>query len=146
MPTLTNMTVESEEYPDGGVITPSKVLGNLLDSIGSFSKNDLTALKAWLDDNFDSELGTVKYDYATTLNVYATDPDKSSTDYMKVNPFMDAFADIGSDFSGMLEKYGSAIGSGWDEISDDKALLEQQYDLVGGRWPENANEVVIVVD
>ena len=65
---------------------------------------------------------------------------------MKVNPFMDAFADIGSDFSGMLEKYGSAIGSGWDEISDDKALLEQQYDLVGGRWPENANEVVIVVD
>ena len=146
MQTLTNMNVESEEYPDGGVITPSKVLGNLLDSIGSFSKNDLTALKAWLDDNFDSELGTVKYDYATTLNVYATDPDKSSTDYMKVNPFMDAFADIGSDFSGMLEKYGSAIGSGWDEISDDKALLEQQYDLVGGRWPENANEVVIVVD
>lgn len=146
MQTLTNMNVESEEYPDGGVITPSKVLGNLLDSIGSFSKNDLTALKAWLDDNFDSELGTVKYDYATTLNVYATDPDKSSTDYMKVNPFMDAFADIGSGLSGMLEKYGSAIGSGWDEISDDKALLEQQYDLVGGRWPENANEVVIVVD
>ena len=148
MQTLTNMNVESEEYPDGGVITPSKVLGNLLDSIGSFSKNDLTALKAWLDDNFDSELGTVKYDYATTLNVYATDPDKSSTDYMKVNPFMDAFADIGSDFSGMLEKYGSAIGSGWDEISDDKALLEQQYELVGNgsRWPENANEVVIVVD
>ena len=152
MQTLTNMNPEGEEYPDDGLLTPSKVLGNLMDELGELisgtkKPNDLAALKKWLDSNFDTELGTVKYDYATTLNVYADNP-SDPTEYMKVNPFMDAFSDFtdGNDFLAVLEQYGSALGSGWDEISDDKALLEQQYEVVGGRWPENANEIVIVMD
>lgn len=152
METLTNMNPEGEEYPDDGLLTPSRVLGNLMDELGELiagtkKPNDLAALKKWLDSNFDTELGTVKYDYATTLNVYADNPSDES-EYMKVNPFMDAFSDFtdGNDFLAGLEQYGSALGSGWDEISDDKALLEQQYEVVGGRWPENANEVVIVMD
>ena len=152
MQTLTNMNPEGEEYPDDGLLTPSRVLGNLMDELGDIisgtkKSNDLAALKKWLDSNFDTELGTVKYDYATTLNVYAYNPSDES-EYMKVNPFMDAFSDFtdGNDFLAVLEQYGSALGSGWDEISDDKALLEQQYEVVSGRWPENANEVVIVMD
>ena len=152
MQTLTNMNPEGEEYPENGMLTPSKVLGNLMDELGELiagtkKPNDLAALKKWLDSNFDTELGTVKYDYATTLNVYADNPSDES-EYMKVNPFMDAFSDFtdGNDFLAVLEQYGSALGSGWDEISDDKALLEQQYEVVGGRWPENADEVVIVMD
>ena len=158
MQTLTNMNPEGEEYPDDGLLTPSRVLGNLMDELGDIisgtkKSNDLAALKKWLDSNFDTELGTVKYDYATTLNVYADNP-SDSTEYMKVNPFMDAFSDAVGSLGGMnpeklaemLEKYGSAMGSGWDEISDDRGLLEQQYEVVGGRWPENANEVVIVMD
>lgn len=152
MQTLTNMNPEGEEYPDDGLLTPSRVLGNLMDELGDIisgtkKPNDLAALKKWLDSNFDTELGTVKYDYATTLNVYADNPSDES-EYMKVNPFMDAFSDFtdGNDFLAGLEQYGSALGSGWDEISDDKALLEQQYEVVGGRWPENADEVVIVMD
>ncbi len=154
MQTLTNMNPEGEEYPDDGLLTPSRVLGNLMDELGELiagtkKSNDLAALKKWLDSNFDTELGTVKYDYATTLNVYADNPSDES-EYMKVNPFMDAFSDFtdGNDFLAGLEQYGSALGSGWDEISDDKALLEQQYELVGNgsRWPENANEIVIVMD
>ena len=152
MQTLTNMNPEGEEYPDDGLLTPSRVLGNLMDELGDIisgtkKPNDLAALKKWLDSNFDTELGTVKYDYATTLNVYADNPSDES-EYMKVNPFMDAFSDFtdGNDFLAVLEQYGSALGSGWDEISDDKALLEQQYEVVGGRWPENANEIVIVMD
>ena len=152
MQTLTNMNPEGEEYPDDDLLTPSRVLGNLMDELGDIisgtkKPNDLAALKKWLDSNFDTELGTVKYDYATTLNVYADNPSDES-EYMKVNPFMDAFSDFtdGNDFLAVLEQYGSALGSGWDEISDDKALLEQQYEVVGGRWPENANEIVIVMD
>ena len=152
METLTNMNPEGDEYPENGMLTPSKVLGNLMDELGELisgtkKPNDLAALKKWLDSNFDTELGTVKYDYATTLNVYADNP-SDSTEYMKVNPFMDAFSDFtdGNDFLAGLEQYGSAIGSGWDEISDDRVLLEQQYEVVGGRWPESANEIVIVMD
>ena len=152
MQTLTNMNPEGEEYPDDGLLTPSRVLGNLMDELGDIisgtkKPNDLAALKKWLDSNFDTELGTVKYDYATTLNVYADNPSDES-EYMKVNPFMDAFSDFtdGNDLLAGLEQYGSALGSGWDEISDDRVLLEQQYEVVGGRWPENADEVVIVMD
>jgi putative ABC transport system permease protein len=37
-------------------------------------------------------------------------------------------------------------GNFWDELLGNQTLLESQYDLLQGRWPENYNEVVIVVN
>ena len=34
----------------------------------------------------------------------------------------------------------------WQELLDNQELLESQYDVLAGKWPENYNEVVLIVD
>ena len=142
----------AEEYPDGTQVGVGNVLGSLLGNIEEvFVKNDLKALKQYLDDdnNFDKSLGTVKYGYGTTFNVYADDPAHLGESYMKVNPFTDAMGDLMGSFqgSGFISEMANAFTSTWDELSANQELLDQQYELLGdSRWPQTANEVVVVVD
>ena len=142
----------AEEYPDGTQIGVGNVLGSLLGNIEEvFVKNDLKALKQYLDDdnNFDKSLGTVKYGYGTTFNVYADDPAHLGESYMKVNPFTDAMGDLMGSFqgSGFISEMANAFTSTWDELSANQELLDQQYELLGdSRWPQTAKEVVVVVD
>ena len=145
MQTLTNMNPEGEEYPDDGLLTPSRVLGNLMDELGDIisgtkKPNDLAALKKWLDSNFDTELGTVKYDYATTLNVYADNPSDES-EYMKVNPFMDAFSDFtdGNNLLAGLEQY-APNGMPWIYIIEETTVpYPYAVTPAGGRVERSAN-------
>lgn len=137
-----------EMYPGGDEIGVSVLLGKVWDMIfngGLLNPNDLKSLKEYIDGHADEMdgMGVVKYEYGTTLNIYTDDP-KSSEKYMKVNPFTDAMpTELPPAFASMA----SALGAGWDEMSSNVALLEQQYDLLGGsRWPESANEIVVVVD
>ena len=137
------------EFPDDGQINISKMLGLILKE-NIFGENDLAALKSYIDENFDESLGVVKYDYGTTFNVYAQDPKKPDK-YMKVNPFTDGMNEVlgGLDLGSMLgglSDLASAFTATWDELSTNQKLLDQQYDVIGGRWPQTANEVVVVVD
>ena len=50
-------------------------------------------------------------------------------------------ADFMSAFS-----YGSSSMDMWTQMLDNDTLLRQQYDVLAGHWPENKNEVVLVVD
>ena len=34
----------------------------------------------------------------------------------------------------------------WQELLDNDELLQSQYDVIAGKWPENYNEVVLIVD
>ncbi len=145
------------------------VLGDVMKQFTSTQQeNDLNALKKYIDENLsenDSDV-RVTYDYGTTFNAYVADP-KSDTKYMKVNPYTDAMygvldniviggmkiADmsLGESFNNMTVKealgtYANLLGSSWSEMSTNQKLLDQQYDIVKGHWPENKNEVVIVVD
>ena len=42
--------------------------------------------------------------------------------------------------------YGSSSMDMWTQMLDNDTLLKQQYDVLAGHWPENKNEVVLVVD
>ena len=147
---LSNTDEEKEKYPEGETIYTGKVITELINNIGNImSTNDLEGLKTYLDTNFDTTKGSVKYDYGTTFDVFCNfvgDPEK----YMKVNPFLEAMEDaVPGMFDAYLEEIQqiAAMLSLWDEMVDDQRLLSQQYDLLGAsRWPTNYNEVVIVVD
>lgn len=34
----------------------------------------------------------------------------------------------------------------WNQLPGNQDLLDSQYDMVAGRWPQQYNEVVLVVD
>lgn len=148
---LTTDTAKRENYPSGDTIYTQQVIGNILDNYKLLtSKNDLTRLKSHIDNNFDETIGYVKYNYGTDFDVYCNythakgDEDK----YMKVQPFVDAIADIPvlSGFKDQLEMFSSYL-TVWDEMTDNTTLLNQQYELLGNsKWPTNYDEVVLVVD
>ncbi len=49
----------------------------------------------------------------------------------------------------MASQMSSMFSTGvevWDEMLDNQALLKSQYDVIAGSWPENYNEIVLIVD
>lgn len=146
-------SVSREKYPDSDVIYTNKVISGLFSPDSPLTqKNDLGNLKTYIDGNLDSLAGYVKYDYGTSFDVYCdykVPDDEKGKKYMKVQPFMDAVDDIE-----MFKKYMELLKpmadelTVWDEMSDNKELLEQQYELIGdnSRWPSSYDEVVLVID
>ena len=139
-----------EEYPDSDIIYTQQVLGNLFENLDSvMSQNDLESLKKYIDQNFDDEIGYVKYDYGIDFDVfcnYVNDSEK----YMKVNPFLEAIENVMpgafSQYDDMITQFSSML-SVWDEMTENEELLKQQYELLGeSRWPTAYDEVVVVVD
>lgn len=148
---LDEKQVDRPDYPDTETIYTKKVLGNVLRNITKIiSPNDLKSFKPYIDENFDDSWGYVKYGYGTTFNVYCNYVQEES--YMKVSPFIDGMKEIfGNNDVGelidQLESYAE-IMSIWDEMIDNRDVLQQQYELVGekSRWPDSYDEVVLVVD
>ncbi len=184
-------------FPSGGVISINSMLGKLMEALPTISsENDLVKLKAYLDNNFDPDLGQIKYNYGTSFNVFSdyayknnlTADEKNKVDiqenafnlyngatpvgaqtefrYEKLYPYTDVMEDIfkkvedsfgggggGSALQQLLEQskqFAYSIPS-WDEISTNQKLLNNQYDLIAGAWPDqtkttSANQLVIVVD
>lgn len=148
---LTTDTAKRENYPSGDTIYTQQVIGNVLDNIPLLtSKNDLARLKSYIDNNFDKTIGYIKYNYGTDFDVYCdyTHAKGDEDKYMKVQPFVDAIADIPllSGFKDQLEMFSSYL-TVWDEMTDNTTLLNRQYELLGNsKWPTNYDEVVLVVD
>lgn len=148
---LDEKQVDRPDYPDTETIYTKKVLGNVLRNITKIiSPNDLKSFKPYIDENFDDSWGYVKYGYGTTFNVYCNYVQQES--YMKVSPFIDGMKEIfgNNDVGELIDQLGSyaEIMSIWDEMIDNRDVLQQQYELVGekSRWPDSYDEVVLVVD
>lgn len=152
-------------------ITAKLMLGNFLEMFGDMDEmqeeNDLHALKQKIDSEFNEDWATVKYNYGTSFNVYVKDPG-SDVDYMKTVPYAEnmytLFGEIDASLGGILSDMtidvmgesmsisdamaylSGMLGDPWAEISTNQALVESQYEVIGGNWPTKANEVVVVVN
>ena len=156
-----------EAYPDTSEVSFNPIMGTILGHIEDIiGKNDIKGLKAYLDDNFNKDWGTVKYDYDITMHIYTDFDSQGALNYYKINPYaarvqdqLKAVIDVGEgtaastvlgglskdDLVGMFNSYSSMFNV-WDELSTDQKLLESQYELIGGSWPSSPTDVVLVVD
>ncbi len=119
-----------------------KLINTLLSEIQS---NDLKAFKAHLDENKDTlaqYTTDIKYTYGVNLDVYSKDTSKG---VIKVNPMEIFNAMMGSTDGGAMMG-GMSSSNVWNELLDNQELLDSQYDIVDGKWPEAYNEVVLFVD
>lgn len=156
-------TVEDLEEHKDDTVYVSKFLGNLLENMDNlFSTNDTAAFKKYLDANWDDKLGFVKYSYGTEMYIYSDysmagdnySTQKENGDYFLINPFIDrvltSISGLGLTFDEtMMNNVLSFANSitAWDELVDNQTLLDSQYELLGSsRWPQNENEVILVVD
>ncbi|MGN0472968.1 MAG: ATP-binding cassette domain-containing protein [Lachnospiraceae bacterium] len=109
-------------------------------------KNDLYSFKQYLESDeapLKGYVNDIKYSYNMDLNVYKSDV---SAGPKRVNPselLSNIFEGMGMEGAGanMMMNYHV-----WSEMLGNQTLLEDQYDVIAGRWPQAYNELVLVVD
>ncbi len=136
-------SMSSDEYAhELDKVYSKPIFGKLLNTMMSeIESNDLKAFKEHLDSNretLDSYINDIKYTYGVTLDVYSKD---TSNGVIKVNP-MDAMASMAG--GGMMT--GDNGMNVWSELIDNRELLDSQYDILKGDWPDEYNEIVLFVD
>ncbi|MGM9653060.1 MAG: ATP-binding cassette domain-containing protein [Eubacteriales bacterium] len=145
----TESTHELDRIYASGVM--GEVLNSMLDEV---KVNNLEAFRAYLETNAEVPglVSDIKYTYSTTMNIYAAD---TSEKIVQVNPStVLAQAGMGpaSDSAQQMQQMQAAAGAPgaqmdvWEELLDNRELLEKQYDVVAGRMPEAFDEVVLIVD
>lgn len=117
--------------------------------LAEVEKNNLEAFKKFIegkDSGFDEHVSAIEYGYNLPLPIFASDTEK---DLVQVNPSKLFGNMTGGSESGGMGIMSSMGGGGfevWDEMLGNKELLNSQYDVVAGVWPNKYNEVVLVVD
>lgn len=147
---------EGTVHEDGKVYS-GDIMGDMLVAMVSDVKdNDLESFKAYIEDEsngFKDVTSAVTYTYDTPLYIFNPNADGSTT--KQVNPStlmydmgLGGMADASQSASGLMSafSYGSTSMDMWVQLMDNQELLDQQYDVVAGHWPENMNEVVLVID
>ena len=131
----------------------SDVMGDMLGVMMSeVTVNDLASFKSYLDDEangFSELVSDIKYGYSTPLNVYTLADYGEGETLVQVEPntvMTSAGLAQLDEMSSMMTSMGGSTGLKiWDELIDNDELLENQYDVIAGRMPENWNEIVIIV-
>jgi len=102
------------------------------------STNNLVDFKKYIENSTEIKelVNDVKYGYNFDLNIYASD---TSKDIKKINP-SNILAELGMG-SEMMSTYNL-----WTELTNNKELLDSQYDVIAGRLPESYNEIVLIID
>ncbi|MBR4955352.1 MAG: ABC transporter ATP-binding protein/permease [Clostridia bacterium] len=163
-------TAESAEKHELDAVYQKTMVYNLINSLNSAEaqENDLRSFKEHLENTLkdeESELANavngVQYTYDMDLQVYTQSSDgtiiRSDSSALMQDMLIEYF---GMDLTGMMsmsETYGMPMSSGmsistWQQLLSSKngdpvsPLLHKQYDLIYGSWPNDYNEIVLVVD
>lgn len=170
--TLMNSNGDDTHDHDRNKVYESIVLAQLMNALGSTGteSNDLTAFKKHLEssEEFAKYLSAIRYQYDFNWSILVREGNEIGSDEGKV-----VKPDVAAWLSGMRGSTGSGSSSQspfssmmgtsmggfnvWTEMlapldkNDSNlvsSLVREKYELIdeGGRWPEAANEVVLIVD
>ena len=119
-----------------GVVVEQPMISQMFAQIGT---NDLGSFKAYLEENFHQvshAVRDVQYSYGIKPLIFSGDPNT----ILQVNP--------GTLFGQMTGSNAMSMYMDTDvfrEMSEDMAMLDAQYDVLRGHWPENYDELVLVL-
>ncbi len=127
--------LEAENLPEG-MVGEQQMISAMFSQIG---KNDLAGFKVHLEENYDTighTINTIKYGYGVRPLIFASDTE----DILQVNP-----ATLFSKVTGNSAMSAYMDSNVFYELLDNTDLLEDQYEVVQGRWPEGYSEMVFVL-
>ena len=148
---------DGSTVPDGYICSSPAVVRMMTAFAGGIRKNDLKAFKKYLEsgatDIASSEVATVEYEYGVTPQIYHIykNPDTGEEQLVQANPST-LMNSLTASVMGTSSYSSSSMGMTaratdiFDCLLDNRDLLDAQYDLLTGHWPESYNEVVIVAD
>ena len=140
---------------DPNKIYSSQIMAQMMSTMTeSVKSNNLEKFKQFLDSNkteLDKYCSGIKYSYSTNLNTYLLLEDgtykNSSQGLSKMYESMGVTGMSSEMMSSMASMMGG-VGSvtGWSELIGTTEELKKEYYLVDGKYPENSNELVLIVD
>jgi len=131
--------------PPEGYIGIDNSAGTLMNAMTATIQNDVKSFKAYIDAHYNElapYVNDIQYTYNFDLQVYGTDAKTT-----QVNPTT-IFESMGEDYASLgelMEAMGSDSFSILSEMINNQELLDQQYEVVAGSWPKNANDIVLVI-
>ena len=137
---LLSMVAEGDEEVKEGNVKEQQHITNMFSKIGS---NDLRAFKTYLEKNtkqVDNMVTLTQYNYSVTPIIYTKDAENKIT---KLNPSTMLTSMTGG-ASSMMSIAGTSM-SVFNEMVDDRQMLESQYKILQGRWPQNYDEVILIL-
>ena len=127
--------MEISELPEG-VVGEQQMITAMFSQVG---KNDLGSFKTHLEENFDQishAVSAVRYSYSVRPQIFASDPEN----LLQVNP-----AKLFGKVTGSAAMSAYMDSNVFYEMINNIELLESQYEVVLGRWPEHYSEMVFVL-
>ena len=132
-----------KEIHDDGKIYSNDVMSGMMSTMAAKVKsNNLKAFKEYIESdktNIKDYTTAISYSYNLNLQIYKNDTENIT----QVNPNT-VLDELGMSMNEMQSSFVST--NVFTEMFDSEEMNEQMYDLVAGSWPENYNEVVLVVD
>ena len=113
---------------------------NMINLFGTVGKNDLKSFKKYIENNqskVNEMVSLIRYNYSVTPMLYTKD---INDDLLKVNP---------SDFmSSIIGSSSSIMGNSmsiFTELPEDQKMVQEEYEIIEGKYPEAYNEMAIVL-
>lgn len=132
-------SASGEAAPNDGKIHTASQLSNVT---ASMKTNDLTSLQSYLKGNggnINKYVRTIEYNYGINPRIYLP---KSSKGPVQVNPDV-TFTEGSTNFGAFQSMTSTNI---FKQLANDRSLYVNSYDVVSGRWPTAANELVVALD
>ena len=137
-----------------GKIYSSQIMGQMLSTMtNSVATNNLKKFKAFLDSNTELKnlVTDIKYEYSPSWNMYLLQEDGTYKNSSQgLNDMYDSMGLTGTSkdmMTSMTALMGaSASVTGWTELIGSSEYIASEYELVDGRFPNNINEIVLIVD
>lgn len=153
---VTSMTgnSDSEEHEDKSKIYSNDIMGDMINTmVKEVKSNNLSEFKKYIENggsDIKSYVSDIQYSYDVPLNIYMKD---TSNGVEQLNPSTMFDSIYGEGVTGTSSAMSSGIGMGmfsnssvWNQLLGNQQVLDEQYDVLAGHWPENFNEVVLVTD
>ena len=176
MQTFIGVASDASDTHDKDAVYSQSVMFDMINALNNMesTENDLKAFKSYLEQELEKSgeeislsdaLTGIQYTYNMDLLVYTKDPDGkiifSDTEQLLTKAIRE---NMGLDMTAMLSmrenmtaSFGGASMPGmqpklWCEILSGKdgkpvnPVMENQYDVIYGSWPNSYDEIVLVVD
>lgn len=133
---------DTEEHEEGKIYSNDVMSEMMATASASVESNNLEAFKSYIESdetNIKDYTSAISYSYNLNLQIYKD----NNEEFIQVNPNT-VLDELGMSMNEMQSAFMST--DVFSEMFDSQEMNEQMYDLVAGSWPDEYNEVVLVVD
>ena len=137
----TSPDLSEKPYKDNHELGINTVLTNLLKK--QIGKNDLASFKTYLEEHaskVESLTKDIRYRYNLQPFIYASDTSNGPKSILP-STLADEVETANQTMKGYLQNLNY-----WSELSSDSSMLESKYDVLEGRFPQDKDELVLIVD